>query len=490
MKNTDSAVATPAAHLDLNKLTPTMPTLRMGSDDWQQYMWGEDYHLIINEFAKKYGNIYAVETAKGPLVVLSGYDYVKDALVTQNDVFNIRADFEILQISPQKHFLELEAGPAWSLHRKVFATAMRDYFAPRWPQIEDWMTTEINDIAAVWKAQGEVPFDPNREVSVKLASFLHKVMFDDRFGDMEKQFFDEQSLSWLPNGFINSVRYELMNEEEKTAYYAKYGVPIEKFSGNLNALDAYVTMNVERRKLDYQAGEFRDLCDYLIAASDSIDDASKAEVGIGDREVIIGSLTQVAGAGGGVGAFAMRWALLYLACYPEYQRKVQEELDRVVGKGNVALQQHKTDLPYTQAFISEVLRHCSITAMPAANYAASQDTLIDGYFIAAGTPIAVNNYSVTRDSTLWDEPDRFDPARFLEANGELSKKQQGKAFPFGIGQRRCLGENFGKYIIHTLFAQLAHQFEFRLPDGVEPNLKAISGVFLVPEKVEIIAKAR
>ena len=490
MKNTDSVVAQPQINLDINKLTPSIPHIPFNSEDGQLFFWGEEYHLIIESLSKKYGDIYSVETAKGNLVVLNGYQYIKEALVTQNDVFNVRADYKILQVAPQKHFLELEAGEPWQVHRKVFAHAMREYFATRWDNIEQWMTTEIEDIAAVWQADEGKPFDPNREVSIKLASFLHKVMFDDRFGEFEKGLFDEKSLSWLPNGFINSTRYELMPTELQEKYYAQYGDAIEKFSGNLNALDQYVSFNVDRRKADYKPGEYRDLCDYLFAANDSVDEQTKAALNIDEKEIVIGSLTQVAGAGGGVGAFAMRWALLYLAAFPKQQQRVQKELDEVVGKNAVPLNKHKADLPYTQAFISEVLRHCSITSMPAANYATSKDTLLDGYFLAEGTPLVINNYSITRDETLWENPHEFMPERFLDEDGELSKKQLGKAFPFGLGQRRCLGEHFGKYIIHTLFAQLAHKFEFSLPEGKQANLKAISGGFLVPEEVEIVAKSR
>ncbi|KKK66233.1 hypothetical protein LCGC14_2966170, partial [marine sediment metagenome] len=229
---------------------------------------------------------------------------------------------------------------------------------------------------------------------------------------------------------------------------------------------------------------------YLLAANNDIDEEVKAKLAIGEKEVVVGSLTQVAGAGGGVGAFAMRWALLYLAAFPRYQARVHAELDRVVGRQQVPLNCHKNQLPYTQAFIAEVLRHCSITSMPAANYATSKDTMLDGYFIAAGTPLVINNYSLTRDETLWQDPDAFMPERFLDDNGELSKKQLGKSFPFGLGQRRCLGEHLGKYIIHPVFAQLAHQFKFSLPAGQHTDLKAISGVFLVPETVQICVQYR
>ncbi|KZN38390.1 hypothetical protein N483_20755 [Pseudoalteromonas luteoviolacea NCIMB 1944] len=81
----------------------------------------------------------------------------------------------------------------------------------------------------------------------------------------------------MPNGFINNTRHELMPTDLQEKYYQQYGDAIEKFSSNLNG-------------------------------------------------IVVGSLTQVAGAG----AFSMRWALLYLAAFPEYLARVQKELDEIV----------------------------------------------------------------------------------------------------------------------------------------------------------------
>ncbi|ADZ93295.1 cytochrome P450 [Marinomonas mediterranea] len=474
-----------------NAAPKLIPTIKLGSQDNHDMMWNEDFHLTITNMAKKYGAIYALETGKTTLIALNDHNAVREALVNQSDVFNIRADLEILQVAPQKHFLELEAGELWSLHRKTFATAMRDYFRDRWDTMDQWLVTEIDDIEAAWKSQGDqAVFDPNRDISIKLASFLHRVMFDRRFGEFEESVFDEKSLSWLPAGFINSTRYELMPEHNKESYYAHYGDVIEKFASNLNGLDAYVSMNVLKEKECYNKGQYRHLTDFLLNACDDIPNDVKQQVGATEKEIIIGSLTQVAGAGGGVGAFALRWMLLYLASFPEKQKQVHAELDQVIGQNETPQQSHKGDLHYTQAFIAEVLRHCSITSMPASNYAASKDTFIDGYFVAKGTPLIVNNYGMTRDEALWENPDEFIPERFLEADGTFSKKQQAKSFPFGIGQRRCLGELFGKFLINTLFTHLAHRFEFSLPNNEPINLRAISGVFLVPEKVDIKAKSR
>ncbi len=48
--------------------------------------------------------------------------------------------------------------------------------------------------------------------------------------------------------------------------------------------------------------------------------------------------------------------LLTMMCYPEVQKKAQEELDRVVGHGRLPGFEDEESLPYLSAIIKEVHR--------------------------------------------------------------------------------------------------------------------------------------
>ncbi|KAM7326769.1 hypothetical protein ACRRTK_013136 [Alexandromys fortis] len=49
----------------------------------------------------------------------------------------------------------------------------------------------------------------------------------------------------------------------------------------------------------------------------------------------------------------LRWALLYMALYPEIQEKVQAETDRVIGQRRQASPADRESMPYTDAVIHE-----------------------------------------------------------------------------------------------------------------------------------------
>lgn len=58
--------------------------------------------------------------------------------------------------------------------------------------------------------------------------------------------------------------------------------------------------------------------------------------------------------------------------------------------------------------------------------------VLQGYTIPKGSVIVPNLWSVHRDPNIWENPDDFQPTRFLDENGQIIKKE---AFiPFGMGK--------------------------------------------------------
>ena len=82
----------------------------------------------------------------------------------------------------------------------------------------------------------------------------------------------------------------------------------------------------------------------------------------------------------------MLWVLLFLAVYPEEQKKCQDEIDSVVGNSRNVTLSDKPNLPFCEAFICEVQRVSSV-AMASLEHRASHDMTYQGYYIPEGTKI-------------------------------------------------------------------------------------------------------
>lgn len=159
------------------------------------------------------------------------------------------------------------------------------------------------------------------------------------------------------------------------------------------------------------------------------------------------------------------WMILYMAVFPDIQERVQAEMDAVVGPDRVPSLTDKGSLPFTEATIMEVQRMTVVVPL-AIPHMASETTEFRGYTIPKGTVIIPNLWSVHRDPTVWEQPDDFNPSRFLDDQGNLLRKEC--FIPFGIGRRVCMGEQLAKMELFLMFTSLLQAFSFSLPEGLAP----------------------
>jgi cytochrome P450 len=93
------------------------------------------------------------------------------------------------------------------------------------------------------------------------------------------------------------------------------------------------------------------------------------------------------------------------------------------------------------------------------------DDELGGVRIPAGTVVTVSPYVLHRRRGLWDQPDAFDPSRFL---GESRERIDRFAYiPFGAGPRVCIGKAFAMQEGIILLAHFLRAFRFELVDGHE-----------------------
>ncbi|XP_066287451.1 cytochrome P450 2U1-like [Branchiostoma lanceolatum] len=107
--------------------------------------------------------------------------------------------------------------------------------------------------------------------------------------------------------------------------------------------------------------------------------------------------------------------------------------------------------------------------VPLVIHGMSRDTILNGYNIPQEAAIMVNLWSVHMDPQLFPEPNKFQPERFLDLDGNFVKHEA--IIPFSTGHRVCLGEHLAKMELFMLFVSLMQRFTFHLPEGApEPSM--------------------
>jgi len=143
------------------------------------------------------------------------------------------------------------------------------------------------------------------------------------------------------------------------------------------------------------------------------------------------------------------WCLWFLLTHPDALRRARDE----------ALEGDST--PWLDACIKESMRLRPIA--PAVNRHLTRDVTLGGLHVPEGTILWPSSYLVQRDSELWEEPLEFRPSRWLAT----PRVPQGRYFPWGFGQRSCLGAAFATSEMRAVLGQLLRRVDLRIrePSG-------------------------
>lgn len=193
-------------------------------------------------------------------------------------------------------------------------------------------------------------------------------------------------------------------------------------------------------------------------------------------------------------AAVLTWATVELEKNPQILQKAREEIDSVLGDRNPSFKD-VAKLPYLRRIIAETLRlypapPVLIRRLLADTTLPSGSSSLD-CTLARGTDIFINVYSLHRSAELWDQPETFDPDRWLRPKHNPGVEgwsgyqpaaglEEGKplyptelnadfAFlPFGGGSRKCVGDSFAMLETVVTLAMVIQRFEFVLSEPDKP----------------------
>lgn len=114
---------------------------------------------------------------------------------------------------------------------------------------------------------------------------------------------------------------------------------------------------------------------------------------------------------------------------------------------------------------------------------------MENFKIPKNTTVFFGLGSAHHDNKVWKNPETFNPNRFLDENMTLINTE--KIFPFGLGNRRCLGEQLAKESVYTFFVGILNEFTL-LPTGNDadkPSLNLLPGIFISPRPYKIVFRS-
>ncbi|XP_074600464.1 cytochrome P450 4c3-like [Brevipalpus obovatus] len=152
---------------------------------------------------------------------------------------------------------------------------------------------------------------------------------------------------------------------------------------------------------------------------------------------------------------AFLWLFHRLACNPEIQEKVYEELVDFDEKNpNLTILQIN-GLKYLDLCVKETLRmHPSV---PKLIRVLGEDIGLGDHILPQGTQTSIGVYEIHHDERVYPDPYKFDPSRFEPE--KFSKIPAHSYIPFGDGPRRCIGERAGLFELKMIAINLLKRFQ-------------------------------
>ncbi|KAG7155291.1 Cytochrome P450 2L1-like 8 [Homarus americanus] len=270
---------------------------------------------------------------------------------------------------------------------------------------------------------------------------------------------------------------------------------IEKLLGvdadlrKISQLKDFTMQVIEEHEASLDPDKPRDYIDIYLVEMKTQQDNPESTM---DKRDLNAQLVDLFAAGSETTTQTLRWAIMYLAKYPDIQTRVQRQIDDVVPRGTLPSLQDKPKLPYLVAVIQEVNRVVSLSPLGVTHFAAA-DTQLAGYTIPKGTVVIANLEMCHKDPTYWEKPDEFYPEHFLDSEGKLKPRKE-NYLPFSIGTRACPGEPLARMELYLFLSALLQNFTFSAPEGEDIDLQKDPSNVLInfpkPNKVVIIKRTQ
>ncbi|XP_037357629.1 cytochrome P450 1A1 isoform X1 [Talpa occidentalis] len=449
---------------------------------------GKNPHLALSRLSQRYGDVLEIRIGCTPVVVLSGLDTIRQALVRQGDDFKGRPDLYTFTLitDGQSMTFNPDSGPVWAARRRLAQNALKSFSIASDPAsssscyLEEHVGKEAEYLISKFQElmAGVGHFDPYRYIVVSVANVICAMCFGRRYDHDDQELlslinlsneFGEMAASGNPADFIPILRYL------PHPTLAKFKDLNKKFYNFLQKI-------VKEHYKTFEKGHIRDITDSLIQHCQDKKLDENANIQLSD-EKIVNVVMDLFGAGFDTVTTAISWSLMYLMTNPNVQTRIQQEMDTVIGRGRRPRLSDKSQLPYMEAFILETFRHSSFVPFTIP-HSTTRDTNLNGFYIPKGRCIFVNQWQSNHDEKLWGDPSEFRPERFLTPNGTINKTLSGKVILFGLGKRKCIGEIIAHWEVFLFLAILLQQLDFSVVPGVNVDLTPMYGLAMKHARCE------
>ncbi|XP_036787238.2 cytochrome P450 2D14-like [Manis pentadactyla] len=446
----------------------------------------QDLPQSISQLRRRFGDVFSVQMAWKPMVVLNGLAAVREALVDCGEDTADRPPMpltELLGFGPLSQGVILARyGRAWREQRRFSVSTMRNLGLGK-KSLEQWVTEEASCLCAAFADHLGRPFSPSVLLNKAVSNVITSLTFGRRFEYNDLRFLKLLDLSEDVMKEGTGFLHQVMNMFPVLRHIP--GLSGRVFQGQKAFIYLVDELIAENRITRDQDQPPRGLTDAFLDEVEKAKGNPESSFSEENLRLVVADLFF---AGMVTTSITLTWALLMMILHPDVQRRVQEEIDEVIGQVRRPEMQDQARMPFTTAVVHEVQRFGDIIPLNLPHMT-TKDIVVQGFLIPKGTTLITNLSSVLKDETVWEKPFRFHPEHFLDAQGRFVKQE---AFmPFSAGRRLCLGEPLARMELFLFFTCLLQRFSFSVPAGQpRPSNHRVTTFIVTPYPYQLCAVIR
>jgi len=200
-----------------------------------------------------------------------------------------------------------------------------------------------------------------------------------------------------------------------------------------------------------------------------------------DDSEVIANIAELLLAGVDTTSNTLVWSIYELARNPELYRRLEAEIEGVVGREAPPTVKTVHKMPFLKKCVKETLRIYPVTLSTARTM--EKDIELDGFFLPKGTNVGFNFYNMCMSERYFEEPRKFDPDRWDRESGK--KFHPFSSVPFGYGPRSCIGKRLAEMELHLMLARIVQKFELHHVASL-PEVTPVMRTLLTPPADKII----
>ncbi|XP_073497643.1 cytochrome P450 2G1-like [Phyllobates terribilis] len=402
----------------------------------------------LMEFRKIYGSIYTVYFGHYPVVVLCGYDTVKEALFDRAKEFGGRGRLPTLDQFVKGYGLIFGNGNRWKDLRRFSLTILKNFGMGK-KTIEERIQEEVSFLMAEIKLQKEQYIDPSNLLVQAVSNVICSIVFGNRFEYSNDSFQKLLGMFSIVFQDMSSFCGQLQNMLPTLMSYVPG--PHKRINESLARLSDFISERIKMNVESFDPNSLRDYIDCFLTKQKQEKDNPNF-----DRNNMVMTVLDLFFAGTETVSSTLRHGLMILMKYPEIQAKLHQEIDHAIGNSQIPNIEDRSKMPYMDAVIHEIQRFCDILPLNVP-HATTTDVTFKGYTIPKGTDVYPLLCSVLRDPTKLASPTKFDPNNFLDDKGCFKKNEA--YMPFSTGKRMCLGEGLARMELFIFFTAILQHFK-------------------------------